>query len=240
MCFFLCPHWNGLVWWQIIDKWGWVTLVFLHCSLTPDDQPFPQTPTLPQFSVLLVEDPYEIIDGYITLSASCCFSGAFMDIMLTRCMIMTVTDQHGNCSTFLAQNKLSLTYFFGITGSENKTGWVMHINYNTEHYSLMLKRWRDWWEWITDFLHTGLSLKHWGLVFGSPAGSFAHRLLWVYVHFITTVSIQYQLYCLDFIPFSISIRAVLSEVARKYMTPEAQRSMFRGSVHYPHLSLSQR
>lgn len=105
--------------------------------------------------------PNEIIDGYITLSAPRCFSGAFMDIMLTRGMIMAVTDQHGNCSTFRAQNKLSLTYLSCITGSENKIGWAMHINYNTEDYSLMCKMWRDGWEWIKVFWPTGLNLKHW-------------------------------------------------------------------------------
>lgn len=88
--------------------------------------PLPQTTALPQFPLLLVEDPNvplnEIIDDYITLPAPRCFSGAFMDIMLTRGMIMAVTDQHGNCSTFRAQNKLSLTYLHCVTGSENKTG----------------------------------------------------------------------------------------------------------------------
>lgn len=143
--------------------------------------PFRQTPTLPQFSLPLAEAPDEIIDGYITLSAPRCFTGAFMDIMLTRRMIMAVTDQHGNCSTFRAQNKLSLTYLSCLTGSENKTGWVMHINYNTEDYSLMLKKWRDWWEWIEVFLHTGLRLSAWGVGFRSPAASCVHRLLSVCV-----------------------------------------------------------
>lgn len=61
--------------------------------------PFPKTPTLPQFPPVLVEypndPPNEIIDDYITLSGACHFSGAFMDVMLTRDqMMMAVTDQH--------------------------------------------------------------------------------------------------------------------------------------------------